>query len=153
MGFGTIVANIVLFISVLLLATAMVGVFKGSIESTSDSLNTKTDYLSKKISTNLEVNSVVFDNSTNTTTAIVLNSGSTILDIDNVDVFIDGFFIPRNASNRTIRVLPSTEVRDSGLWNPSELIEVKIFKYLDNSSHTFAITTQYGNKAEERISQ
>ena len=101
----------------------------------------------------MEISSVIFDNNTNTTTASILNTGSTVLDLDKIDVYIDGFFIPRDSANRTIRVLPSTEVRDTGLWNPSEVLEVRVFKYLDNTTHTFALTSQYGNKVESKISQ
>ncbi|MGM5488047.1 MAG: hypothetical protein ACQESG_03805 [Nanobdellota archaeon] len=152
MGFGTIVANIVMFISVLILATAVLGVFKSTIDSSVTSLNVRSDEISNSILTDITIESAVYDNVSEEIVVSVKNTGDTVLDPEYIDVYVDNFFVPRNAANRSIQVQPSTDTRNSGLFDPRELLEVKIGKPLDNDTHHYvAIATQYGTKTEELI--
>jgi archaellum component FlaF (FlaF/FlaG flagellin family) len=152
MGFGTIVANIFMFISVMLIATAAITVFNSNIEKNTNSMNMQSERLKNQIDTDIGILSAVYNNQTQKITIIATNKGKTTLDIGKIDVFIDGFFIPRDTHNRTIRVLPSTEIRNIGYWDNSENIEIIIEEELDILKlHMCAITTQYGTKEESRI--
>ncbi|MFP4424114.1 MAG: hypothetical protein ACLFP2_02685 [Candidatus Woesearchaeota archaeon] len=153
MGFGTIAANIIMFISVLILSTAVLGVFKSTIDSSVGSFQSRSDEISNSIRTDITIQSAVYDNVSEEIVVTVKNTGETVLDPQYMDVYVDGFFIPRNAANRTVSVLPSTDTRNSGLFDPREVIEIVIGQELDESHHHVAVATQYGTRTEELITQ
>ncbi|MCB9362135.1 hypothetical protein H6504_01745 [Candidatus Woesearchaeota archaeon] len=152
MGFGTIVASVMMFIAVLLLSTTVIVVFKDVVDDSSTSMRIQSEGLSNNLRTDLDILSAVYDNDTTTTTVTVLNTGKTTLDITRMDVFINGLYVSRNESIRTIQVEPSSEIKNLGLFDPSEILIVTVNQTLDNTTtNTAAITTQYGNKDEELI--
>lgn len=153
MGFGTVVANVVMFISVLLLATGTIVVFKNVIEDQTASMKVQSDAMSNNIKTNMEITSAAYDNVTEVTTIYVLNSGKTSLDVGYLDVYLDDLFVPRNATWKTLGVESSTHIRNPGYFDPNEILEITLTKKLQNNSiHTVAISGQYGNKEESLIS-
>lgn len=153
MGFGTIIANVVMFITVLLLATAVIVVFKGTVEDSTTSMQAQSDRMSNQIKTDLHITSAVYNESETNITVYAQNIGETVLNLDNVDVYVDGLFIDRNTSVRQMHIQPSTHVRNAGFWDPSEVLEIYINRSLSTSStHMVALTTQYGTKEETRIS-
>ncbi|MFO7710512.1 MAG: hypothetical protein R6V53_01980 [Candidatus Woesearchaeota archaeon] len=153
MGFGTIAANIIMFISVLILSTAVLGVFKSTIDSSVGSFQSRSDEISNSIRTDITIQSAVYDNVSDEIVVTLKNTGETVLDPQYMDVYVDGFFIPRNAANRTVRVLPSTDTRNSGLFDPREVVEIVVGQELDESHHYVAVATQYGTRTEELITQ
>jgi len=144
MGFGTLVTNIIMFIAIITLTTTFIGVFKMYADESTSSMQIQSKVISNNLKTDITIQSTDFDNETDTITTNILNSGKTKLDIDYVDVYVDGGFVPRNTSNRTIEVIPSTEIEDPGIWNPKEILEIKIFRNVSKGSHTLKLATEYG---------
>ncbi|PIN70703.1 hypothetical protein COV93_00385 [Candidatus Woesearchaeota archaeon CG11_big_fil_rev_8_21_14_0_20_43_8] len=152
MGFGTIVANIIMFISILSVATALVIVFHNYTEETTAAMSVRTDSLKNTLETDLTITNVVYNSSTGVTTVHVLNTGSTELTINKTDIFLDGRFIPRD-ENKTINVVPSTYIRNLRLWDPDEVLEVTINKTIQNeTTHILDVVTEYGVRDSEVFS-
>ena len=144
MGFGTIAAQTIMFISIIIVATGLVFVYNSIMDDTSNSLRVQGELISNRIKTDLEIVSSSYDNDSQTVNVYVKNTGKTKLDIEKVDVFLDEKRIPRNDANRSIEVLPDTEIRNTGIWDPSEDIAIQIQRSLnDTSKHSVQVTTQY----------
>ncbi len=153
MGFGTIVAQIIMFISIISLATGMVMVFKNYVDDSSGSLNEQMQSTSNRIRTDITITNVNFDNTTNHTTLNVLNTGKTSLNTDYIDVYLDRMMIPRNTTYRNITVEPSTEVKNTGIWDPNEVLEIVVLDhYLDKDDHSVDVITEYGTGDTETFS-
>ena len=153
MGMSNIASNLIMFIGVLVVSTALIAVFNGYVDKTSDALTEQQDMITNQLKTSVEIEVIHYDNETNTTTAYVENTGSTILKIDDIDVFIDGTRIPRNSANRTIEVISDTDTVNIGKWDPKESVKITINKSLEeNRSYKLIITTAYSGLAMEEFS-
>ena len=69
-----------------------------------------------------------------------------------IDAYLDGGFVPRNDTNRTVTVEGSTDLINPGLWDPDEILRVDIYQNLTAGQHTVIIGTTYGNKDQEIFS-
>ena len=144
MGFGTIAAQTIMFISIVVLSTGLVLVFQATVDDASRAMRFQGQLLSDKIETQVEITSISYSNQTEQTSIYVKNLGQTKLDTDLVDVFIDSQRVPRNNNNRTIQVLKDTEVTNPGIWDPEEDIEIKVDKWLNQTrTHSAKVVTQY----------
>jgi archaellum component FlaF (FlaF/FlaG flagellin family) len=153
MGSSTVITHIILFIAVLSIASGLLVVIKNYADQTEGTFVTKSDEYNKQIKTNIHIEVVHFDNNTNTTWIYVRNTGQTVMDPVQVDVYIDGFRFPRNDSNRTISVSSDTELTNAGLWDPREQILIKAFRSLDSAiSHEVVVTTPYSVRDQEGFS-
>lgn len=150
MGFGNIATTIIMFIAVLLIATGVIITLRTDIEKTQNSMRVQGELLNNQIQTNIQITNTNY--TAGTTTLYVINNGKTILKTDRIDVYLDGEFIPRNETNRTIAIESSTDIKNPGLWDPNEIITLKVYKTLSAGEHTVAVTTQYANKDEELFS-
>ena len=147
MGASTVVAQMIMFISIMGIATGLETVFKNNLDESESSMNIQWDIMSNNLKTDITISSVNYNNVTNITTLSVLNTGKTLLEIGYTDVYLDDLMIPRNDSNRTIEVVVSTDTANVGLWDPKELVEIKIMEENHASgSHSVAVSTQYGTK-------
>ncbi len=152
MGFGTIVASIIMFIAVLTLSTSVFIIMKNDMAEQTSAMRVQSKALSNNIKTDIDIINLGYDNVTNTTIVSVRNSGSTKLSLDYTDLFIDLDFIKSNVSNRTIEIDPSTDNKNIGIWDSNEVVNIEIFKGLDTGEHTFKITVQYGVYVEDTYS-
>ncbi len=153
MGISNIASHLIMFIAVLTISTVVVGVFNNYVDTTTSAVKVQQDWLSNQLKTAIKIEVVSYDSSTNTTTAYVENTGATILDVNDSDVFIDGQRIPRETANRTIGVVPDTEVADIGKWNPKEEVEIQVFEHLAaNVTHKLIVTTPYQGMDTEEFS-
>jgi len=153
MGMSNVASNLIMFIGVLVVSTALVGIFNNYVDKTSDALIKQQDTITNQLRTSIEIEVINYDNNTNTTTADVENTGSTILKISDVDVFIDGTRIPRNTTNRTIEVLSDTDTVNVGKWDPKESIKIAINKSLaENLTYKLIVTTAYSGLDMEEFS-
>ena len=144
MGFGTLATNIIMFIAVISLTTGFIGIFKMYVDESSSSMQIQSRVIANNIKTDVSLQVVTYNNITMMTTATALNTGKTKLDIDYVDVYIDSLMIPRSDSNRTIQISPSTEIENPGIWDPREVLEIKVYKNLSKGTHSIKIGTEYG---------
>lgn len=152
MGFSSITATLIMFIAVMSLATGLVMVMKTTVDETSSSLTIRTDILKNTLQTEIDVSSISYNNITEVTTINMQNVGKTKLKTDLVDIYLDGIFMPRNDSNRTIKVIESTDTKNPGIWDPSEVLEIKVFKNMTKETHTIVVTSQYGAREEDSFS-
>lgn len=153
MGFSGLTTQIIMFIAVMGMATGLIAVFQGYVDESSGAMTAQWEVMASNIKTDITISSVSYDNDTNTTTMYVLNTGKTILDIEKIDIYMDGLFMPRDELNRTINVTPSTDSKNTGLWDPKEVLEVRVYKGFDDTdTHIVDISTQYGVKDSETFS-
>lgn len=150
MGFGNVATTIIMFIAVLTLATGVIITMNNQMEQSQASMKIQNDYLNNQMKTNILINQVNY--SAGETTIYIVNDGKTILKTDKVDIYVDADFIPRNDTNRTIAIEPSTDITNPGLWDPDEILKINISKTLIAGQHRVAVTTQYGVKDEELFS-
>lgn len=144
MGFSTITSHIIMFIAVMSMATGLVVVFKSYVDESNGAMSEQWKIMSNNLKTDVTIMSTDFDNSTNITTVSVLNTGKTRLDPAYVDVYIDDLFVPRTTSDRTVEVEPSTDSKNSGIWDSNEVLIIEVNQSLENGSHSVDIATQYG---------
>ncbi|MBN2567599.1 hypothetical protein JXB02_05975 [Candidatus Woesearchaeota archaeon] len=144
MGFSSVTAHLIMFIAVMGLATGLVATFKNYVDSNNDAMSAQWTYMSNNIKTDITISNSGYDNVTNLTTVYAQNTGKTQLDPDYVDVYIDDLFIPRDTSNRTIQIVPSTDTSNPGVWDPKEILEIVVNGSLADGSHTVDVATQYG---------
>jgi archaellum component FlaF (FlaF/FlaG flagellin family) len=151
MGFDSIAGTVIMFIVVMMVATVVSAAFKTSIEDNTNSMLEQSKGLSKNIKTNVEIATMNWDNNTNITTVTVMNNGKTTLNVNITDVYVNNYHIPRNDGNRSLYVEPSTDNRNPGLLDPTEIMTVKIYdqKYKKYDDIYITITTQFGTKEED----
>ncbi len=150
MGFSNIATTIIMFIAVLILATSVIITLRTNVDQTQASMRTQADLLNNQIKTNTDITSSNY--SAGTTTVYIINNGKTLLKLDRIDIYLDNEFIPRNDSNRTIEIEPSTDTKNPGLWDPNEIVKIEVFKTLGSGTHTSKVTTQYGTIDEDTFS-
>ena len=150
MGFGNVATTIIMFIAVLLLATGVIVSLRTQIDQTQSSMNAQAEMLNNQIKTSITITQTNY--SAGTTTVYALNNGKTTLKPQKVDAFLDAEFVPRNESNRSVTVQPSTDTKNPGLWDPDEVLKVEVYKSLNAGEHRIALATQYGTKDEELFS-
>lgn len=152
MGFSGIVSTMIMFIAVVAMSITVVGAFKSLIDDTSSSIQIQGNALSDQLKTDLFFDEISYSNITDITTVNIKNTGKTKLQTDKVDIYLDGLFIDRNESNRTINIQTSTDLKNPGIWDPGEIVQIKIFKVLEDGDHTLTVSTQYSTKAEDIFS-
>ena len=153
MGFSGVVSQLIMFIAVLFVATGLVIVFKGFMDSTTSSIVIQQNRVSDQLETDITIEVIDYDNTTATTTVYAKNTGKTKLKIDLVDIYIDEERFPRNDSNRTITVLSDTEIINLGIWDPKEVIKIQAFRNLTtDKSYDVTILTQNGIKDSDEFS-
>ena len=145
MGFGTVAANILMFISILLLAGGALIVMNIHVQETNQQLRIESDRLQEQIGTNVVIQNVNYNNGT--VTAYVINDGRTDLSIEDTDIFVEGSRISRN--DRTITITSDTQITSSDVWSPSEVVEVTTDTSLNSGRRTFKIVTENGISDEE----
>lgn len=149
MGFGTIVANIIMFIAVLMLASSILLIMNVYVQETQESLNEQKNRLVDELRTAITIDSVSYDNSTNTLTIYSTNIGTTNLQPETVDLYIDGIRISR--ASRSITLEPDTLVGGPTIWNPREVARIETSLSLEGTV-LIRIVTSSGVFNQELIS-
>ena len=148
MGFGNVASALILLIAVMTLSTAVVLSLKDYYDKTTTSVSLVQAELTKELRTDITIDVVHLDNTSNTLSVYIKNSGSQKLDPAQLDVYLDKIYIPRNDSNRTVTILADTEMTNNTIWDPKEQVQIQIFNYslATNTLHEITVTTQYGVK-------
>ncbi|MFT4304648.1 MAG: hypothetical protein ACMXX8_01020 [Candidatus Woesearchaeota archaeon] len=154
MGMSTISTHLIIFIAVLSISTVVVAMFNDQMESTTNSIRVQQNSLSQQLKTDISILVINYvDRENNQTTIYVENTGATILNIENVDVYIGGERISRSEEERYIEILEDTEIVNQGLWDPKEQIVIIVNKELEeNKTYHVIITTEHGGRAIEKFS-
>ncbi|RJQ18098.1 hypothetical protein C4573_00040 [Candidatus Woesearchaeota archaeon] len=148
MGFANVASMLILLIAALSITTGVVLSLKDYYDKTTSAVTLEQTRLSEQLKTDITIEVVDFDNLTNTTYAYVKNSGAQRLDVAKVDIYLDDVRIPRNETNRTIAVIPDTEVLNNETWDTKEVALITVFNFTlaSNVIHEVSVTTQYGVK-------
>lgn len=153
MGFDGLASQLIMFIAVITIASGIVIAVSSSLQEATNSMTTHTDSLTLSIKTDVTIDIVSHDDNENVTYIYVKNTGKTPLKLNYTDVYLNGFRIPRNDTNRTIEVLSDTDTLNTGVWDPKEEIMIKVFQTLNAAtSHKVTITTQYDVQDSEEFS-
>ena len=153
MGFSDLATQIIMFIAVITVATGLIVVFNASITEASSSIRIRTDTLSQTMRTDITIDMVSYEASTNTTFVYVRNTGRTMLNVNQTDVYLNGFRVPRNETFRSIEVIEDTDLINPGAWDPTEQVLIKIFYELNSSTiHEVTVATEYNVQDSEKFS-
>jgi archaellum component FlaG (FlaF/FlaG flagellin family) len=88
---------------------------------------------------------------TNTTTYIIVhvkNIGKKEIELDKTFVFVDGSMVPQNDGNRTIEMDAATDLRNPGLWGPSEEIIINLTLQAPIDDTTVKVVNEFGVSSE-----
>ena len=146
MGFGQLVFGIILASAVIIGMFTMNSIYQSKVESIKTSLSEQKAILDQQLKGTINITNItLIDGNPDKTIIVVENTGKLNLDYAYLDVYIDEIFIPRIAVNRTIEIIPSTDIDDIGIWNPREKINITVFGNIDVGYHTALISTEFGN--------
>ncbi len=152
MGFGSVAAQLIMFISLMSITTTVVLVFDQHTQETATAMVVKTDALANSLKTNFVISSVSHNSSSNITSIYLVNTGDTELNTNMTDVILDGEFVPRNV-NKNISVIASTQVRNPLLWDPNEVLSINVTKVLTaNTTHIIDVISEYGVRETDTFS-
>lgn len=148
MGFASIGSFIMLFFGLLIVGSTFTIIYGKIIESSTLTQEIQTNKLENEVQTNIEIQSINFNNLTSpdTITIDIKNSGTKKINLEFFELYIDNLKIPRNLNNRTITFASGSTTINPLHWDPKEIITVEIFLNLENITHIFTATTEYGVK-------
>lgn len=149
MGFSTVAAEAIFFIVVVVAVVTLAGIFNNYFDTMKDAVQTQTRHSESKLSTSMVVSDITASQTDINATA--RNVGETTLDVNKIDVFVDGIFIDRSDVN--IAVIQSTDTKNTGLWDPYERIMINAKVDIDsNTTYDFKIESENGVTATRKFS-
>jgi archaellum component FlaG (FlaF/FlaG flagellin family) len=150
-GESTIIANLILFIAVMGMASATVFVFKSMMDESTSAAAEEKDRTVGVMRTDFVIPSATY--SAGQILIYAKNTGRQSFDPEDMDIYIDGLRIPRNSSNRTIAVVPDTDLYNIGTWDNGEDLEIVVFNtYSVPATHSVALYAPNGVKTENVFS-
>lgn len=143
MGFSTIVSNVMMFITLSIVFVALILIYGNYVKTTNNALSTQEDRFVSKINTKLTIaTNTTYNAGKSFALVFVTNSGSTTLNGNNTEVYVDSVRILR--TQREFWLLPSTNVANPKMWNPGEVARFNITSSLIAGYHQITITTENG---------
>lgn len=143
MGFGTLFVQV---ITLALIITVLVGaatLMKDSFLQSRDTYTIVTEQRIQKMDESIQIMSSNYFNQT--LTVHVRNTGRTIIDFEKMDMYVNDVRIPRDPINMTIAIRNATHIKNPGLWDPLEEIEVRINITLNPGTHYVEAYTGLSN--------
>lgn len=147
MGFGTLAANIIVFIAVLMLASGLIVVMNAYVQDTQESLTEQKTRLVNELRTQISIQTLAYDNVT--LDVYVKNEGTTNLQLNTLDLYLDGNRISRD--DTTVAIEPDTLTGGPTLWNPREVIKVSTDVTM-NGTVTIRVVSDNSASDQEAIS-
>lgn len=145
MAFGTTVTHAIFFIGAITVAAGLLLSISTITGDTSSSLSQRQKALSESLSDDIRLTSVSYQSGTLYVYAV--NTGTSILEPENIDLFVDGLRIDR--SGFSINIETDTSVGQPDLWNPEEVVEITYIDSLNTGQHT--VRLQAGTASEEEV--
>ncbi len=146
MGFGTVAAELIFLIVIIIAAVMIAGVFKTSVDNFSNASSGATKRSNERLSTEITITAV---SATPTDVNVSLrNIGETTLDVNLTHALIDGTFY---ASTKSIE--SATDIKNVGLWDSDErlLVQIHSLSLTPNQTYEIKIETQNGVTATQRF--
>ncbi|MGM5485355.1 MAG: hypothetical protein ACQEP1_05800 [Nanobdellota archaeon] len=142
MGFGNVISQVILFMSVLLAVVMLTMVHKGYISTTDQSFESQNKELFRKFDTSFEITDADYDAGESRISLQVENTGSVKLDPEQVDIFIDDERIKRDSSAKEIEIKDNL-VNDNH-WDSGEKIEINVSRELTSGKHLIRVSSENG---------
>ena len=143
MGFGTLFVQVITLALIIIVIVGAATLMKDSFLNSRDSYNTITEQRMQKMDESIQIMSSNYFNQT--LTAHVRNTGRTIIDFEKMDFYVNDVRIPRDPANMSITIRNVTHIKNPGIWDPLEEIEVKINITLNPGSHYIEAYTGLSN--------
>jgi archaellum component FlaG (FlaF/FlaG flagellin family) len=148
-----VITQAIMFIAVLGIAAGLIVAFKNYTDETEAVFVEKGDKYNQVLQTDIAIDSFHYNNATDTLYLYVRNTGKTVMKTGDIDVYIDGVRLPRQAANRTIEVTEDTDTINPGIWDPKEILLIRAYIELNSSlSHTAMVMSPYEVRATETFS-
>ena len=146
MGFASIGSFIMLLFAVLIVTSSIAMIYGRVIESSTLTSEIENERQENEINTEIEIKNINFNNLTSpdTTTIEIKNTGKNKINLENFELYVDYIKIPRNMNNRTIGFETGSDEFNPLHWDEKETIIVEVFLDLENVTHLFTATTEYG---------
>lgn len=145
MGMETVAAMVIMIGGLMYFSSVMATTNVNSWTNMHESMIKHQEYQQDKLNEIIEVQAVEYDNAVNTTTLSIKNTGKKITSLTEIDIYINDLRIPRIVANRTITMNATSEIKNSGLWDPEELMTIEVYKHLNNGKYLFEIYSGVGN--------
>jgi archaellum component FlaF (FlaF/FlaG flagellin family) len=150
MGFGTIAAQVIMFIAIISVASGVFIVLTTYTQQTTDSFRIQKERIVSEIKTDISITQISYDNASNTTLIYAKNTGETKFRLAETDAYIDGVRVSTDARNITVE--PDTDIGNPGLWDPGETVNVTITKRVGAGVHEVDIVAPNGVGDQESFS-
>jgi archaellum component FlaF (FlaF/FlaG flagellin family) len=151
MGFGSVAAQVIFFIAVVMIASSIVVIANEQMQDNAQAYRIRSERLNNQISTSISILSITYNESIPRIDIYARNDGKTKLILDNTDVFVDGLRVSR--SDRSIVVEPDTDIGNALIWDPSEIIHIQVNQAIGPGIVPVRVTTDYDAYAQDSISQ
>lgn len=139
MGFGTVMAQCIIFISVMTIAVTLTYTMTSQMSALSSSMSDANRKNMDRLRTDLSITDVSYNSSTKNIAILLKNTGKTIIDIERMDLVLDGERLP--ASEYTATIPSDGDVLNPGLWDPRETAIFEVVRTLSDGSHTVKLIT------------
>ncbi|MEM2115811.1 MAG: hypothetical protein QW524_02475 [Candidatus Woesearchaeota archaeon] len=144
MGFEGLASSLIMFIAVLTMSVAILGVFNAYVQDSASALTIKKNQIIDRIDTEFKIVEVNYNASLNIFEVYVLNTGKNSLKTENLLVFLDGSFVKRTDYEMTI--LEDTNFINPNLWDKNELLLIN-FTVIPDENIRHEIKLVYSNGA------
>ncbi len=148
MGFGTIAANIIMFIAVLMIASGLIIRMNSYTQETSVTLNTQKNKMLDELRSDITITSSSYSNITDPgkVTIYVKNSGKLDQSINYTEIYVAGERVPN--SDKTMTIEPDTMISGGYFWAPSEILKIEAVKNLTPGNYKIKIVSDKGASDE-----
>lgn len=144
MGFGSIVSQVVLFMSVMIVIIVLSVVYKTYVTTTNNSLEVQHERVVDRIDTDFEIMEASYDGSNERLTVYLRNSGTLKLEPDETDIFIGRERISRDDPAKEMALFDETNIVNPGLWDPGEVLLLNVSRTMDEGYHAVRVSIENG---------
>jgi archaellum component FlaF (FlaF/FlaG flagellin family) len=141
MGFGNIVSQVILFMSIMITLVVVSLVFKSYVTNTNLSLQMQHDNIVNKLETSFSIINVTYDEINEEVSVFLKNTGSIKMNPSEIDLFIANQRLSRNEIN--VEIFESTNLINPLHWDPGEILIIKTNMQI-NANSLFRVSVQKG---------
>lgn len=134
MGFETSVVMTIFFVSAMVIGALSYATISSSNDLLSASADEHYSLVNKKLQTDIQIldSSAIIYNSTYQLSLEVLNTGSETLRSDEIDILVDGVYVPYSNSDATVT------------WTPGTSVVFNIYNLSGFGGHRIKVVTEKG---------
>ena len=147
MGLSSIGSFILMFFVMIIMVSSIFVVYSTLIQNSA--AITEQQKTNQEISkTSIRIYNITYDRlaGKDRTMIEIINTGSTKIDVDKIDVFIDDVYIPRNTNNRTMRFNGTNNLNPLH-FDPGEFLEINVSLDRNDGTHQVVVSTDLGVSA------